>query len=92
MPPVLRLGDQAVHGCWGVHVAVSASGDTFCNGIGIVRLGDAFNVHCCDDDCHSGSAAGGGSVYVNGRPAQKIGDPVSCGSTMCSGSGDVFVT
>ena len=91
MPPLLRLGDLAVHGCWGTHEAISASGDTFCNGIGAVRLGDGFSVHCCDDDCHAGSAAGSGTTFINGLPAQKIGDPVSCGSTMCTGSGDTFV-
>ena len=60
-------------------------------GTGVVRLGDGWAVHCCGNPCHAGAAASGSpTVFVNGRPACRIGDAVSCGSTMAEGSGDVF--
>ncbi|MBR1602594.1 MAG: PAAR domain-containing protein [Synergistaceae bacterium] len=36
-------------------------------------------------------AAGSGSVYINGKQAGRIGDPVACGSTVATGSGNVFI-
>ena len=89
---LVRLHDLAFHKCYGFHEAVTASEDTFCNGLGIVRKGDRFDIHCCSDDCHDGTANGNGTTtIINGRPAQKVGDPVTCGSTICSSSGNVFI-
>ena len=40
---------------------------------------------------HGGVLASGSStVFANGRQIGRIGDPVDCGSTVASGSGDVF--
>jgi uncharacterized Zn-binding protein involved in type VI secretion len=38
-----------------------------------------------------GTMAGANTVFVNGLSAQKVGDPVSCGSTQASGSPDVYI-
>jgi uncharacterized Zn-binding protein involved in type VI secretion len=91
MPPVARVGDSVVHGCFGTHQVQAGSGNVFANGIPVARLGDPVNVHCCGPVCHSGTfAAGAGKVFVNGKPCIRIGDPCECGSTAAAGSGNVF--
>ena len=47
---------------------------------------------CPDHPPHSGViAAGSSTVFINGIPAGRIGDPVSCGGNVAEGSGDVFI-
>jgi len=89
----VRLGDLCSgHGCYPPRPNVQASADVIVNGGGWHRLGDGWASHGCSK-CppHGGSAASGSpTVFVNGRPACRIGDAVSCGSSMVQGSGDVF--
>jgi uncharacterized Zn-binding protein involved in type VI secretion len=35
--------------------------------------------------------SGNNTVFINGKSAQKVGDPVACGSTQVSGSSNVFI-
>lgn len=70
-----------------------ASTNVFCNGIGVHRQGDSWNPHTCPSipETHGGNlAAGSSTVYVNGKQCGRIGDPVSCGSTVAQGSPNVF--
>lgn len=79
------------HGCWPPRQNLTASSNVFANGLGIIRLGDTWQVHCCDKSCHLGAvSAGASNVYINGRPAARIGDPISCGSLIASGSSNVW--
>ena len=90
--PIVRKDDEAVHGCWGGHKPAIASENVFIDGIPALRKGDAYFPHCCPgNDCHSGNANGTSTVFINGKPAQKIGDPVTCGSIMIQGSPSVFI-
>jgi uncharacterized Zn-binding protein involved in type VI secretion len=42
--------------------------------------------------CHDGVASSGSpNVFVNGKPVCRIGDAISCGDTMATGSENVFV-
>lgn len=93
MPAAHRLGDLCTgHGCWPPRPNISASSDVLVNNLGSHRLGDGWAVHCCDDDCHGAVAAQGSpNVFVNGLPKCRIGDAVSCGSSMATGSPDVIV-
>jgi uncharacterized Zn-binding protein involved in type VI secretion len=92
MPAAHRLGDTCTgHGCFPSRANVEASPDVFVNGRGWHLVGDAWATHCCGPVCHGGSlAAGSATVFVNGRAAGRIGDPVSCGSSAATGSADVF--
>ena len=93
MPAVTRLGDSCTgHGTWPPRPSTGGSGDVFVNGIPAHRKGDAWAVHCNDVPvCHAGSlASGSGSVFVNGKQLGRVGDPVSCGSSVAAGSGNVF--
>lgn len=79
-----------VHNCFPSRPNAQASTNVFCNDLGIHRVGDAWQVHCCVV-CHGGNlAAGSPTVYVNDLACGRIGDPVSCGSSCAQGSPDVF--
>jgi len=94
MAAVTRLGDICTgHGCWPPRPNVEASADVFANGIGVHRQGDAWMPHTCPEipETHAGSlAAGSSAVYANGKQVGRIGDPVSCGSAVATGSPNVF--
>lgn len=56
------------------------------------RQGDAWAAHTCPDipETHASVlAAGSSTVTINGKQAGRIGDPVACGSSVATGSGDV---
>jgi uncharacterized Zn-binding protein involved in type VI secretion len=95
MPGIVRLGDlSAGHPhCYHARPNTEASPNVFCNGRGVHRLGDSWDVHgaCSDHVPHEGVASSGSSsVYANGRPLCRIGDGISCGDTMAEGSDNVF--
>lgn len=92
MPAVVRRGDACTgHGCFPGRPNTNASPNVFVNGIGAHRQGDAWGFHKCGKKGHQGALASGSStVFVNGRPLGRIGDPVSCGSAAANGSGNVF--
>lgn len=80
------------HACWPPrqNVSGSCSTDVFAEGSGVIRLGDAWNIHVCDDDVHAGIVnAGSGSVFVNGKPVARIGDAIDCGSIIARGCATV---
>lgn len=93
MPAVSRLGDLCTgHGGWPPRPSTSASSNVFINGIGAHRVGDSWAVHCNSlPECHGSVLAGGSStVFINGKPLARIGDPIACGSAVASGSSNVF--
>ena len=91
MPGVHRQGDYTKgHGCWPPTVPDSYSDNVFVNGRKVVRQGDAIVPHTCPPT-HGGTYQGTHDVYVNSRPIQTCGDPVSCGDSAGTCSGDVFV-
>ena len=93
MAGVTRLGDMCTgHPGFPPRASTSASGDVFVNGIAVHRQGDSWAVHCNSTPvCHASILSGGsGSVFVNGKQIGRIGDPVACGSSVATGSGDVF--
>ena len=97
MPPAARLADICTgHECFPSRPNVEGSPNVFVNGRNWHRQGDAWDVHCCTHPdvphgCHASVLASGSStVYVNGKQAGRIGDPVACGSSVATGSGNVF--
>lgn len=93
MPAVTRFGDFCTgHGAFPPRKNIAASENVFVNSIGAHRQGDGWAVHCNPKPTCHGSvlAMGSPSVYVNGKQLGRIGDPVACGSTVASGSGNVF--
>lgn len=93
MPPVHRQGDLTCgEGCFQPQIPQEWSPDVLANGRGIVRRGDARVDHCCPPVCHSATYTGTSTVKVNGRYAQMIGSPLSCGDTVCEGSPNVIIS
>lgn len=92
MPAVTRLGDlDTGHGCFPPRPNNQASPDVFVNGIAVHRETDGWSTHCCGPSCHASVLAKGSStIFINGLPAARIGDPVACGSIVAEGSPNVF--
>ena len=97
MPAATRLGDICTgHACFPSRNSIAGSSNVFVNGIPWHRQNDGWSVHCCTHPdvphgCHdSVLASGSKTVYVNGKQAGRIGDPVACGSSVATGSKNVF--
>jgi len=93
MPAVSRLGDACTgHGAWPPRPSTGASADVFVNSIAVHRKGDAWASHCNPTpSCHASTLAqGSATVFANGKPLARIGDPVACGSSVAAGSANVF--
>ena len=96
MAGAVRLADMSTghpH-CFPSRPNIESSTNVMINGRGAHRLNDSWAIHgaCSDHSPHGGSASGGSpDVYVNGRPLCRIGDSISCGDVMMTGSGDVIV-
>jgi len=90
--PAIRLGVDLSTGHQGFAPvpAVAASGNVFINGKGSVRKGDPYRKHSAPKKPpHVGIAIGQSSVRVNGKPAQRAGDPNTCRDTASNGSKNV---
>ena len=71
----------------------NGSVDVFINGQGVVRVTDAWPDHTDPGppDTHGGSqSAGSTKVFANVLAVARIGDAISCGDVVASGSPDVI--
>lgn len=92
MPGAARLTDKCGgHGCFPARPNNQASTDVFINDKGSHRQGDSWAVHKCKGSHAGNLAAGSPTVFVNDKQAGRIGDKVSCGSSVQMGSTDVFI-
>lgn len=91
--PAARLGDICTgHECWPPRPTAQASTTVFVNQRGSHRMADAWSGHCCGPSCHSSTTVKGSTtVFVDGKPAARVGDQVGCGSVIMTGSGNVFI-
>lgn len=76
--PFIRLGDKTSHG--GIVVEASMVSDI--GGIGIARVGDKV---ACPMHGVQVIVSGDMSLVVDGKPAARHGDMVSCGATLIAG-------
>lgn len=88
MPGVARIGDKAAGHT--LPATLVGSSDVFANSKGIHRQGDGWPPH--DSPLHAGATTttGSSTVFVNGSAIARIGDPISCGTTIGEGSSNVF--
>ena len=94
MPAATRLGDISTgHGAFPPRPNDQGSPNVFDNGIALHRQGDHWVTHCNPiPSCHDGFlSAGSPAVYANSKQAGRIGDPISCGDTVATGSSNVFI-
>lgn len=88
---ICRLGDLSVPHCYPAREVVTASSNVFTNALGSVTVGDYWIPHTCGDSTHDGHQIGSSnSVYVNGKGVARIGDFISCGTNVMTGSNNVF--
>jgi uncharacterized Zn-binding protein involved in type VI secretion len=96
MPPAVRqLCDICTgHGSFPPRPTSGGSGNVFINNCGAHRVGDGYIPHGSPSPSppHGASlSAGSPNVFVNSKAQGRIGDPVSCGSSTATGSGNVIV-
>ena len=94
MPAATRKGDNCTgHDSCPPVPLVECSQNVFINKLGAGRVGDHYASHGCIT--HPGHqdviAAGSSSVFINGKPAARVGAAVSIGGAVQDGSGDVFI-
>lgn len=85
MKPVGWLGQKADRHdhCYPTHATIEASPDVLAEGIKVVRVGDAVAPHggsCSKHPTPHGAKVqkGSASVFANGKPLAREGDPVKC--------------
>ena len=89
MSAVQRLGDiGSGHGCFPPRPVVSSSPNVATDGILVARVGDAYPPHGCPHTPPHGAvnASGSSTVNANGKPISRVGDAISCGSSVAAGS------
>jgi uncharacterized Zn-binding protein involved in type VI secretion len=92
MSAAARLTDICSgHGCFPSRSNVSASSNVFFNNLGAHRVSDAWAPHSCVTIHDSVLASGSSTVFVNGLPQGRVGDSVACGSSIASGSPNIFI-
>lgn len=70
---------------------LTASSDVFVENLAVHRQGDQWVLHPCGIVMHGATTISGSpSVFVNGSPISRIGDLISCGSTIAEGALSVF--
>jgi len=69
------------------------SPNVLANGLGVHRETDTWDTHCnSQGQCHDGhTIATQSRVLINGLPAARILDPISCGDSIATGSQNVLV-
>lgn len=89
---VVRKSDLCSgHSCWNPRPPTSWSSNVFINNLNCIRVGDTWDVHCCDGSCHTGTSISGSStVFVNGKRIFRKGDAIDCGSVGDESSQNVF--
>ncbi|MGH1331704.1 MAG: PAAR domain-containing protein [Paracoccaceae bacterium] len=97
MPKATRLGDiGSGHDChFPPTPSIAASPDVYVESIAAVRQGDDYAPHACST-CPAPShprslSAGSGTVFINGKPAGRVGDPISCGGDVSVGAATVSI-
>lgn len=96
MPAVVLLNDMSAghpH-CYPARPNTEASDFVRSGGRGVHCIGHAWAVHgACDDHMPHGGVAASGSSFcrIEGKAICRVGDKISCGDTMATGSDFVFI-
>ncbi len=91
--PAARKDDLCTgHDCFPPRPAASGSENVYVNNRKSHRKGDTWKKHCCVLSCHaSETAEGSATVFINGKRAARVQDPVACGSVIMTGSTNVYI-
>ncbi|AUR86073.1 PAAR motif protein [Vibrio phage 1.081.O._10N.286.52.C2] len=96
MPALARAGDSTTgHETYPPTTVVGGSSKVTAEGVGVLSKDNLIHVTHCNTvdpyDCHAGSAATySDKVFIEGSPAIRIGDTITCGDTVAGGAGKVI--
>lgn len=96
MPAASRLGDQSTgHDGFPPTACISSNtSKTFVNGIQVQALGSVYAAHTKGSTTHPigirDTTGGSSKVFIEGKPAIRIGDPIECGDSVGEGSSNTF--
>ena len=99
MPAISRIGDMSTgHGCFPpTALVVTPVTKTFFNGklASVVNSGCQHAAHVCGTAVHAGAtrapSSGASKTFIEGNPAARIGDNISCGDAIGEGSPNTFI-
>ncbi len=87
-----RLGDLCMgHPTCPPRMSITASPNVFVNNIASHRQLDLWAPHCSPPHINAYLVTGSSTVYVNNKQMGRVGDPISCLTTVATGSLNVFV-
>lgn len=95
MAGIIRSGDLSTVDPCGAppHAPKARTSKVTIDGGTPIRVGDEYELHACPDSSpHTSTATGGSSkVTIEGLPAHRTGDAISCGSFAGNGSTKVTI-
>jgi len=88
MAGVANTNSECSHG----GAATGSSTNVFVNGSPVIRVDDTWSNHMFEEELHSDNKilTGSSKVSANGKGIVCIGDILSCGATITTGSSNVF--
>jgi uncharacterized Zn-binding protein involved in type VI secretion len=95
MPAASRLTDMSTgHGCFPpTAVNGGVASKTSIEGLMAAFIGSTHPPHSCGTTTHAGRTITSGSAKtsIEGNPAARIGDSISCGDVMAQGASKTFI-
>ena len=95
MPSASRLTDMSTgHGCFTpTPVNGGVASKTSIEGLLAAIVGSTHPAHACGSTVHAGRtiSSGSGKTTIEGSPAARIGDSISCGDVMGQGATKTFI-
>jgi uncharacterized Zn-binding protein involved in type VI secretion len=92
MSVAARIGDMSAGHCFFPRPNTQGSSNVIINGLPAHCIGMSWPIHNCGKFFHpSFTAMGSPNVLVNGLPLARVGDMLSCGDMIASGSPNVLV-
>ncbi len=90
---VVRVGDLSTgHGTHSPRRALEGNLKLFIGGLAVVCEGDLWEEHATDPDGPAYAVSSHPKLYVDGKPVIVVGDQLTCGDTVATGSEFMTVT
>ena len=92
MSVAATIGSMSAGHCFFPRPTTQGSSNVLINGLPAHTIGMSWPIHNCGKFFHpSFTAMGSPNVLVNGKPLARVGDRLSCGDMIASGSPNVLV-
>jgi uncharacterized Zn-binding protein involved in type VI secretion len=92
MSVAATIGSMSAGHCFFPRPTTQGSSNVLIGGLPAHTIGMGWTVHICGKKFHpSFTSRGSPNVLVNGKPLARVGDKLSCGDMIASGSPNVLV-